>query len=153
MNGGVGRRGGGNETKNGSFTLEIRRGFLRSSVFVFTLFFFTLFLHPHPLSFGQENLPAIIKKVQPSVVSILIVNREGKVSGQGSGFFVNRRGISSRAGMSLRGQAGANVITSEGKELAIKKVIAEDPDGDLIQVSVALEGREGSAPEHQSDAS
>ena len=32
------------------------------------------------------------------------------------------------------------MITSEGKEYPIKKVIAEDPDGDLILVSVDLEG-------------
>jgi tetratricopeptide (TPR) repeat protein len=115
-------------------------GFLKSSVFVFTLFFFTLFLHPHPLSFGQENLPAIIKRVQPSIVSILIINREGKVSGQGSGFFVNREGDIITSRHVLEGAGRSNVITSEGKELPIKKVVAEDPDGDLIQVSVALEG-------------
>ena len=115
-------------------------GFLRSSVFVFTLFFLTLFLHPHPLSFGQENLPAIIKRVQPSIVSILIIDREGKVSGQGSGFFVNREGDIITSRHVLEGAGRSNVITSEGKELAIKKVVAEDPDGDLIQVSVALEG-------------
>ncbi len=119
---------------------RLEGGSLRSSVFVFTLFFFTFFLHPHPLSFGQENLPAIIKRVQPSIVSILIINKEGKVSGQGSGFFVNREGDIVTSRHVLEGASRSNVITSEGKELPIKKVVAEDPDGDLIQVSVALEG-------------
>jgi tetratricopeptide (TPR) repeat protein len=99
-----------------------------------------IFFFLDTLSFGQENLPAIIKKVQPSIVSILIINREGKVSGQGSGFFVNRDGDIITSRHVLEGASRSNVITSEGKELPIKKVVAEDPDGDLIQVSVALEG-------------
>ena len=106
-------------------------GFLRSSVLVFTLFIFTLFLHPHPLSFAQENLPAIIKKVQPSVVSILIVNNGGKVSGQGSGFFVNAGGDIITSRHVLEGASRASIITSGGKAFPIKQVIAEDPDGDL----------------------
>jgi tetratricopeptide (TPR) repeat protein len=92
------------------------------------------------LSFGQENLPAVIKKVQPSVVSILIVNEGGKVSGQGSGFFVNAGGDLITSRHVLEGANRASIITSEGKEFPVQKVIAEDPDGDLIQISVALEG-------------
>jgi tetratricopeptide (TPR) repeat protein len=104
------------------------------------LFTFFVIFFLDALSFGQENLPAIIKKVQPSVVSILITNTEGKVSGQGSGFFVNSEGdiVTSRHVLDEAG--GANVITSEGKELSIRKVVLEDPVGDLIQVSVALDG-------------
>ena len=107
------------------------------SCFFIVLF---VFFFLDTLSFGQENLPAIIKRVQPSIVSILIINREGKVSGQGSGFFVNREGDIITSRHVLEGASRSNVITSDGKELSIKKVVAEDADGDLIQVSVALEG-------------
>jgi tetratricopeptide (TPR) repeat protein len=105
----------------------------------FCAVFFVFFLLD-TLSFGQENLPAIIKKVQPSVVSILIVNNGGKVSGQGSGFFVNAGGDIITSRHVLEGASRASIITSDGKEFPVQKVIAEDPDGDLIQVSVGLDG-------------
>jgi tetratricopeptide (TPR) repeat protein len=105
-------------------------------IFVMLLLFFCL----DPPLFGEENLPAIIKKIQPSIISILISNKEGKVSGQGSGFFVNEEGDLVTSRHVLEGASGANAVTSEGKKYPIKKVIAEDPDGDLILVSVDLEG-------------
>jgi tetratricopeptide (TPR) repeat protein len=105
--------------------------------FLVVLFLFFLL---DTLSFGQESLTAIIKKVQPSIVSILTVNNEGKISGQGSGFFINPGGDIITSRHVLEGATRANIITSDGKEFPIKKVIAEDSDGDLIQVSVALEG-------------
>src|SRR4030067_1765475 len=53
---------------------------------------FSFVCYPIAPSLCQENLPAVIKKVQSSIVSILILNKEGKVSGQGSGFFINQEG-------------------------------------------------------------
>ncbi len=100
---------------------------------------FSICLCLDTLTFGQENLPAIIKKIQPSIVSILISNREGNVSGQGSGFFINQEGDLITSRHVLEGASRANVITSDGKEYPIKKVVAEDPDGDLILVSIDLE--------------
>ncbi len=57
-------------------------------IFVLLLLFFCL----NSPSFSQENLPAIIKKIQPSIISIVNLNKEGKISGQGSGFFINPEG-------------------------------------------------------------
>jgi tetratricopeptide (TPR) repeat protein len=90
------------------------------------------------LSFGQDNLPAVIKRVQPSIVSILTINSEGKVSGQGSGFFVNAAGDVITSHHVLEGATRASVINAEGKGFPIKRIVADDPDGDLIQVSVEL---------------
>ncbi|HSB07518.1 MAG TPA: tetratricopeptide repeat protein [Thermodesulfobacteriota bacterium] len=106
------------------------------------VFFFTiLFIFDYTaLSFGQENLPAIIRKIEPSIVSILILNKEGKISGQGSGFFINQEGDVITSRHVLEGASRANVITSGGKGYTIKKVTAEDPEGDLILISIDLEG-------------
>lgn len=92
------------------------------------------------LSFGQENLPAIIKRVQPSIVSIVILNKEGKLAGQGSGFFINPDGDIITNRHVLEGASRADVITSEGKVYTIQKVISEDVEGDLILVSIDLKG-------------
>jgi tetratricopeptide (TPR) repeat protein len=110
---------------------------LSRKVFCFLNLFFSFFFLGS-LSFGQDNLPAIIKRVQPSIVSILTINSEGKVSGQGSGFFVNPAGDVITSHHVLEGAARASVINAEGKGFPIKRIVADDPDGDLIQVSVDL---------------
>jgi tetratricopeptide (TPR) repeat protein len=98
------------------------------------------FPHPPDLSLGQENLPAIIKRIQPSIVSIVILNKEGKMAGQGSGFFINPDGDIITNRHVLEGASRADVITSEGKVYTIQKVVSEDVEGDLILVSLDLKG-------------
>ncbi len=82
----------------------------------------------------------MIKRVGPSIVSIVIFNSEGNASGQGSGFFVNREGDVITSRHVLEGASRARVITSEGKQYAVKNIVAEDPDGDIVRVSLDLEG-------------
>jgi tetratricopeptide (TPR) repeat protein len=94
----------------------------------------------HDLSFGQENLPVVIKKVGPSIVSILIFNKEGNMSGQGSGFFVNAEGDVITSRHVLDGASKALVVTSDEKKYRIGKILAEDAEGDVIRVSLDLEG-------------
>ena len=99
-----------------------------------------IFSHPPDLSFGQENLPAIIKRVQPSIVSIVNLNKEGKMAGQGSGFFIDPDGGIITNRHVLEGASRADVITSEGKVYTVQKVVSEDVEGDLILVSLDLKG-------------
>ena len=105
----------------------------------FGLAVLTLF-HSCSLSFCQENLPAIVKRIQPSIVSIVVFNREGKEAGQGSGFFINPEGDVVTSRHVLEGAYRAGAITSDGKGYAVKEVLAEDSDGDLIRISLDLEG-------------
>jgi tetratricopeptide (TPR) repeat protein len=121
-----------------------RRGKLRirdrfPETLIFGLAFLFLF-HPCNLSFSQENLPGIVKKIQPSIVSIVIFNREGKETGQGSGFFITPEGDVITSRHVLEGAYRAVAITSEGKGYLVKDVLKEDPEGDLIRVSLDLEG-------------
>ena len=99
-----------------------------------------ILFHPCNLSFCQENLPAIVKKIQPSIVSIVIFNREGKETGQGSGFFISPEGDIITSRHVLEGAFRAGAITSEGKGYPIKEVLAEDFEGDLIRISLDLDG-------------
>ncbi len=41
---------------------------------------------------AQENLPQLIKKIQPAVVTVIGYNANGKVVRVGSGFFINNHG-------------------------------------------------------------
>jgi tetratricopeptide (TPR) repeat protein len=99
--------------------------------------FFFLILGASP-AFGQENLPVLIKKVEPSIVVILIYNREGKILGQGSGFFINKEGDVITNYHVLQEASRASIRTKDGKEYPIKRVLAEDSEGDLIRVSVDI---------------
>jgi tetratricopeptide (TPR) repeat protein len=101
----------------------------------FLFLFFILAVSP---IMGQENLPVLIKKVEPSIVVIFTYNKEGKPLGQGSGFFINKEGDVITNSHVLQEASRANIRTMEGKEYPIKKVLAEDKEGDLIRVSADI---------------
>ncbi len=90
--------------------------------------------------FGQENLPAMVKRVEPSIVVILTYDKGGRTLGQGSGFFINKTGDVITSDHVLRGADRAEVKTTDGKVYAGVKVVAEDREGDLIRVSIDLGG-------------
>ncbi len=100
--------------------------------------FFLFFILAASRAIGQENLPALIKKVEPSIVVILTYNREGKILGQGSGFFINQEGDVITNYHVLQEANRAVIRTTDGKEYPVKKVLAEDKEGDLIRVSVNI---------------
>ncbi len=89
-------------------------------------------------SLAQENLSAIVKKIDPSAVVILTYDKEGKILGQGSGFFISKKGDVITNRHVLQGASRAEVKTAEGKVYSITRVVAEDKEGDLIQVSVDI---------------
>ncbi len=87
---------------------------------------------------GQENLPVLIKKVEPSIVVIFTYNREGKVLGQGTGFFVNQEGDVITNLHVLHGASRAVIKTTDGREYPVKAILAEDKLGDLIRISLDI---------------
>jgi S1-C subfamily serine protease len=87
---------------------------------------------------AEENLPAIVKRIQPSVVVILTYDKNGKILGQGSGFFINDKGNVITNRHVLEGADRAEVKTANGKVFSVMKVLAEDKEGDLIRVSVEI---------------
>ncbi len=84
---------------------------------------------------GEEGLPAMIRRVEPSIVVLFTYNREGKFVGQGSGFFVNQEGDVITNYHVLKGASRAEVRMSDGSVYPVNRVIAEDEAGDLIRVS------------------
>jgi tetratricopeptide (TPR) repeat protein len=87
---------------------------------------------------GEESLPAMIRRVEPSIVVLLTYNREGKSVGQGSGFFVSQEGDVITNYHVLKGASRAEVRMSDGKVYPVNKVVAEDEEGDLIRVSINI---------------
>jgi tetratricopeptide (TPR) repeat protein len=87
---------------------------------------------------GQGNLPALIKKVEPGIVVIFTYDREGKTLGQGSGFFINKEGDVITNYHVLQNASRAEIIILDGGKYPVKKILAEDKEGDLLRVSVDI---------------
>jgi len=100
--------------------------------------FFLFFILSVSLALSQENLPVLIKKVEPAIVVIVTYDQEGKILGQGSGFFINQEGDVVTNFHVLQEASRAVVRTNDGKEYPVEKIVAEDKAGDLIRVSVKI---------------
>jgi tetratricopeptide (TPR) repeat protein len=89
-------------------------------------------------SVAQENLPAIVKKIEPSILDIFTYDKEGKTLRQGSGFFISKEGDVITGRDILKGADHADVRTADGMLYSVKKVLAEDKEANLIRVSVEI---------------
>jgi len=87
---------------------------------------------------GEEGLPSMIKRLEPSIVVLLTYSADGKFVGQGSGFVFNQEGDVITNFHVLKGAARAEVRMSDGSVYPVNRVIAEDEEGDLIRVSTNI---------------
>lgn len=115
----------------------------RSSFSICTGFLLSVFALP--LALAQQNLPALIAQVQPSVVTIIIRNENGQIVGQGSGFFVDKEGQIITNRHVLEGAIRAEVKTANGEIYPILNVVAEDKEADLVRVTTHVR-RGGAKP-------
>jgi len=97
-----------------------------------------MFLVFATLSPAEENLPSMIKRLEPSIVVLFTYDREGKSVGQGSGFFLTKEGDVITNYHVLKGAGRAEVRMSDGNIYPVERVIAEDEAGDLIRVSTSV---------------
>lgn len=88
--------------------------------------------------FGQGDLPALIKKVEPSIVVILNYDQEGKIRSQGTGFFIDKKGDVVTNYHVLHEASRSEIKTLDGRGYSIKGIVTEDQEGDLIRVSIDI---------------
>jgi len=89
-----------------------------------------------PASMAQESVPGVVRKIGPSTVAIRVYDRGGTVVGQGTGFFITSTGEVITNYHVLQEAEYADVKTSDGDVYPVKKVLADDREGDLIRISV-----------------
>jgi S1-C subfamily serine protease len=83
-------------------------------------------------------LSAIVKRIESSNVIILTYDKEGKLLSQGSSFFINQDGNVVTSRHVILNAVRAEVKTAQAKVYPIRGVVAEDKEGDIIQVSVDI---------------
>ena len=111
------------------------RQFRRFLIPPVTLFFCSIFIL---IALAQEKLPEIVKKIEPSTVVILTYGKDGKMIGQGSGFFISQSGDIITNRHVLTGVHRAEVKTARGKVYPITMIVAEDKEADIIRASVNI---------------
>ncbi|MGE5605786.1 MAG: tetratricopeptide repeat protein [Bacteroidota bacterium] len=87
---------------------------------------------------AQDSLPEIIKKIEPSIIVVLTYDQDGKLLGQGSGFFINKNGEAITSRHVLEGAVRAEIKTMDGTIYPIAKIITEDKDSDIIKIEVII---------------
>jgi len=87
---------------------------------------------------STENLPSIIKRIEPSTVIVFTYDNKGNFLRLGSGFFISQNGDIITNYHVLQGASSAEVKTSDGKTYPITYIIAEDEQSDIIRLSVDI---------------
>jgi outer membrane protein assembly factor BamD (BamD/ComL family) len=88
---------------------------------------------------GEESLPELIRRVKPSVVSVITYNSKGEVALTGSGFFVRPGQVLTNLHV-IEGAHHVEIRTFEGKgkTYAVAGLTSVDEDGDLALLSVEM---------------
>jgi S1-C subfamily serine protease len=81
------------------------------------------------------SISDIVKRIAPSVVSILNYNDRKELVSRGTGFFIGNLGEVITNHHVLKGAAYAEIKTSSGQTYPVNSVISEDAPNDLITVS------------------
>jgi tetratricopeptide (TPR) repeat protein len=86
---------------------------------------------------AEESLPELVRRVKPSVVSVITYDQKGEVKITGSGFFVRPGQILTNLHV-VEGASRAEVRTFEGKgrTYAVEGLLAVDAEGDLALLAV-----------------
>ena len=87
---------------------------------------------------SQESLPALVKRVEPSVLLVQSYASGGKRLAQGTAFFIGGEGDVITSRHVLVGAERAQVKTSEGHTYAVRAVVAEDRARDLVRLSLDI---------------
>jgi len=92
----------------------------------------------HPVHAEPSDLTDIVSKINPAVVTVLKYDVDRKVTGLGSGFFINKEGLLITNHHVLAGAFYAEVKTINSDIYPITHVIAESKTADLLKVHVDI---------------
>lgn len=89
---------------------------------------------------AQDNIPELIKRVVPAVVTVAGFNAAGKVIRLGSGVFIDPEGHLITNLHVIKGVARAEVKLLKGEVYPLTEIVAADEKADLVKLVVNLPG-------------
>jgi len=89
------------------------------------------------VSSAEEEMVALVDKIKPSVVTILIFNEKDEMVSQGSGFFISDNRIVTNRHV-IENAHHASIKTALGNSFPVKGILAEDELKDLAVLSVKV---------------
>lgn len=90
-----------------------------------------------PVADGAD-LPALVSRIRPAIVTVVVHDIDGEIANIGTGFFINKKGHLITNHHVLVGKYSAEIRTFDGKIYPLKHVLAVNPSVDLIKVSVDI---------------
>jgi len=104
-----------------------------------SLFPLTFILLLAPAVLADDNLPALVKRVKPTVVAISTYDSNGEALMTGSGFFLRPGQVVTNLHV-VRGAVRAEIKTldGKGKVFPVKGTLAVDEEGDLALLDVDM---------------
>ena len=95
-------------------------------------------------SFAQQTITSLLKQVQPSTVLITVYDAQGNQTGQGSGFFISKKGEVITNWHVISNASSAMVKTATGAIFKVEGVVAKDEKRDIAKI--VLEAKDVSFP-------
>src|SRR6266498_3284773 len=90
-----------------------------------------------PGAAGHPSAAELFKRISPSVVRIIAIDKNGRPMGQGSGFMATESGLVVTNYHVVKGSATLAVLLEGNKKLDVAGIAAVDPDGDLALVKTS----------------
>jgi hypothetical protein len=89
-------------------------------------------------SWAQGNLSTILKRIEPSILTVFAYDKEGRPFRQGRGFFIGKNGdVITHRGV-LEGADHAEVKAGDGMLYPVRMILAEDREVNLIRTGVEI---------------
>ncbi|HMG75477.1 MAG TPA: tetratricopeptide repeat protein [Pyrinomonadaceae bacterium] len=88
-----------------------------------------------PLTFAQDQLPELVRRIKPSAVAIETFDARGEKLSRGSGFFVDVDRVVTNRHV-IEGAYRAEVHLNSGHSFPVKNVLAVDAEGDVALLKV-----------------
>ena len=88
---------------------------------------------------AQQSLPELVKRVKPSVVSIITYDSDGEALMTGSGFFIDPHKVVTNLHV-IRGATRVEIkmLDGKGRTYPAAGLLAVDPEGDLAMMRVEM---------------
>lgn len=110
---------------------------MRQIAFTSTIVVATLFCAV-PQVQSEDSIPALVKRAQPAIVTVIGYDESGEPAQLGTGFFIDRRGYLITNRHVIAGSSKAEIKTHSGRIYPVKRILAEDEEGDLVKVDIDI---------------